>query len=77
MRALSTLVIFCMLWSVAHGQTTITILDDTGRPLPSAHVIFKEMQGQSETTMLVDMDGKATIPASFTGQHPRFILRAT
>ncbi len=66
-----------MLWSVAHGQTTITILDDTGRPLPSAHVIFKEMQGQSETTMLVDMDGKATIPASFTGQHPRFILRAT
>lgn len=76
-NAFILLVISCVWIAVASAQTTITILDDTGKPLPSAHVIFKEMQGQSETTMLVDMDGKTTIPSAFTDQHPRFILRAT
>jgi outer membrane receptor for ferrienterochelin and colicins len=77
MRLIFSSIVFCLLGAMASAQTTVTFLDDTGKPLPFGHIIFKGIQGEGETTLLADMDGKATIPSSFTDQHPRFILRAT
>jgi outer membrane receptor for ferrienterochelin and colicins len=66
--------IFAFTPSVVFAQITVSIDDDNGKPLPSAHLTYEALNGDSKSTVLSTVNGVAIIPEVFTNTYYKFIL---
>ena len=56
------------------AQTTIEVLDNEKKGLPSAHIFYSGVQNKEKYMLLTDLKGLAEIPASFTIDNPKIII---
>lgn len=73
--AMTVLLVLASFQSFA--QLNVTINDDKGEPLPSAHLTYEALNGDGKTTVLSSMNGVAIVPKEFTKAHEQFILTVT
>jgi len=68
--------VFTFILLTAEAQTTIEVLDNEKKGMPSAHIVYSGVSTAKEkmNMVLTDNKGIAIIPLDFTKENPVFVI---
>lgn len=75
--SLAMMVLLLLFALPSFAQLNVTIHDDKGGPLPSAHLTYEALNGHGKTTVLSSMNGVAIVPKVFAETQNELILTIT
>lgn len=69
--------VFVLFAASAKAQTSVTVRDAEGRPLPNAHVILHDLEGNSQTAVIANKNGVALVPETLAAKNPRMTIQVS